>query len=184
MTGQTLGGASPLISSAAEMAAIAAPADGMQIFYLADATNGIVWHLRYRGSSSSAYKWEYLGGGALADDIATGESTSSTSYVNLTTTGPSVTVPLAGDYEIRLSCAIQPGSDLAIMSYAVGAATALDADAIYQGKAATVWGTPSRAAVKTGLAAATALVGKYRVLAGSAGTFEHRRLELRPIRVG
>lgn len=35
------------------------PVDGQEIYFLADSTNGIIWHLRYRVASS---KWEYVGG--------------------------------------------------------------------------------------------------------------------------
>src|SRR4030095_11342304 len=38
------------------------PFDGQEIYYLADATNSVIWHLRYRAGSSSAYKWEFIGG--------------------------------------------------------------------------------------------------------------------------
>src|SRR4051794_15998509 len=41
------------------------PSDGQVVNYLADGTNGIVWRLRYRAASGSAYKWEYVGGGFL-----------------------------------------------------------------------------------------------------------------------
>jgi len=46
--------------------------DGLEINYLADAANGIVWRLRYRAFQAdgvtpnpSAYKWEYIGGPPL-----------------------------------------------------------------------------------------------------------------------
>jgi microcystin-dependent protein len=37
------------------------PTDGQEIMFLADSTNGIIWHLRYRAASASAYKWESVG---------------------------------------------------------------------------------------------------------------------------
>ena len=74
----------------------ASPVDGQIIDYVADSTNGVVWRFRYRAASSSAYKWEFIGGGTLDSYVATQQSTSSTTTIGLS--GPSVTVPFAGDY--------------------------------------------------------------------------------------
>ena len=74
------------------------PADGQEIYYKADATNGIIWHLRY--NSTSTY-WEYLGGGALEAEYDSDTTQTMTSGVWATlTNGPSVSVPLDGDYEV------------------------------------------------------------------------------------
>lgn len=43
----------------------ASPYDGQEVFYLADAAAGVVWHLCYRAASPSAYKWEFVGGASL-----------------------------------------------------------------------------------------------------------------------
>jgi hypothetical protein len=72
------------------------PVDGQIIDYVADSTNGVVWRFRYRSASASAYKWEFIGGGQLDSYVAAQQSTSSTTTISLS--GPSVTVPLAGDY--------------------------------------------------------------------------------------
>ena len=72
------------------------PVDGQIIDYVADSTNGVVWRFRYRSASASAYKWEFIGGGQLDSYVAAQQSTSSTTTISLS--GPSVTVPFAGDY--------------------------------------------------------------------------------------
>ena len=77
------------------------PVDGQEVYYQADGTNGVIWHLRYRSGSASTYKWEYVGGTALSSEVPASEGIpASGSYGNLATVGPSVTVPLAGDYDI------------------------------------------------------------------------------------
>lgn len=38
------------------------PVDGQEIFYVADSTLGIIWHLKYRSASTSIFKWEFVGG--------------------------------------------------------------------------------------------------------------------------
>jgi len=80
-----------------------APVDGQEIYYQADATNGIVWHFRYNAASASPYKWEWLGGSRLWAAIAALAAIASAGggWSDLTgSVGPSITVPLAGDYDI------------------------------------------------------------------------------------
>lgn len=73
------------------------PVDGQVIDYVADSTNGVVWRFRYRSASSSAYKWEFVGGAPLDSYVATQQSTSAVG-ATVGLGGPSVTVPFAGDY--------------------------------------------------------------------------------------
>jgi hypothetical protein len=75
----------------------ASPVDGQEVYYLADATNGIIWHLRYRAASASAYKWEVLGGPPLRGFYATVEN-----FPTVWGSGnPAILVPLAGEYDVE-----------------------------------------------------------------------------------
>src|SRR5213080_1814710 len=74
------------------------PVDGQECNYLADATNGVVWHLVYRSATG---KWHYTGGPELYGYIFTEESTTSGAFIDLTTPGPSLTAPLAGTYDLE-----------------------------------------------------------------------------------
>ena len=67
------------------------PFDGQEIYFqnAGMATDGIVWHLRYR-SGGGTYKWEFLGGGIWTKTITTSESWNTTSFSDLTTVGPSI----------------------------------------------------------------------------------------------
>lgn len=171
------------------------PYNGQEIYYEADATNGIYWHLVYRAvkadgtSDGSAYKWHYVGGPPLAAEVDTDETSTSGSYAALTTPGPSVTVPLAGDYKLEYGANIYvasgSASDAAAMSVDIGASAAADADAISASAGANGQNSPMRVRTKTGLSASTALVSKYKRSAGS-GTmhFRWRHLRVTPIRVG
>jgi len=160
------------------------PVDGQEYDYVADATNGVIWHLRYRAASASAYKWEFVGGASLYAAVAASETTASGTYVDLTTVGPAVTLPLAGDYDIEHGATLgASGTCYLSMSYAIGATAAVDADNVE-----TSMGTSSAAAVarqarKTALAAATALTAKYRI-SGTGPSFSKRWLRVRPVRVG
>src|SRR4051812_22380129 len=51
------------------------PVDGQEVYYVADATNGVLWHLRYNAASASAYKWEFVGGSPLESSSASNAQT-------------------------------------------------------------------------------------------------------------
>lgn len=78
------------------------PADGQEVYFQADATNGIYWHLRYRSGSASAYKWEFVGGAPLAvESLAISTVVGAVPNIwGVQTTQLNVTLPLAGDYDV------------------------------------------------------------------------------------
>jgi len=59
------------------------------------------WMFRYNSGSSNADKWEFVGGAPARHTVNTSETTASTTYVNLTTTGPTFTIPRAGEYLVQ-----------------------------------------------------------------------------------
>lgn len=158
-----------------------APSVGDYCSYIADKTNGVYWNLRYDGEGE--LKWKFIGGPALYAEVAAEEATASTSYVNLTTTGPSVALPLKGDYDIAIGTGvIFNGANIHSMSYAIGASEALDENA-----AEVNMGTTTDSLFferrKTGLTAVT-LTAKYKVSSASSGTFKKRWMRVTPVRVG
>jgi hypothetical protein len=150
------------------------------------AAEGIYWTLLYTGEAK--YPWAKVGGAPLFAEVLAAETTESTSYVNLSTMGPSLTVPLSGDYDVEIGfIGVQLGGAGPIvsrMSYSVGAVGAADADRISQivqpGTGNTNAARPRR---KTDLGAATALVSKYNVSSGK-GEFINRWMRIDPVRVG
>jgi hypothetical protein len=75
--------------------------DGQEIIYVADAANGVVWRFRYREASSSTHKWEFVGGSSLNMGVKGGNEWTP-AHINeaeIIPSGPSITVPLAGDYD-------------------------------------------------------------------------------------
>jgi len=87
----------------------ASPVDGQEIHYLADATNGVIWHLRYRVAATGSYKWEFVGGPPLTAglgnhnlpgflDFAAGNIFPASGANG---NNPTITIPLAGDYILR-----------------------------------------------------------------------------------
>lgn len=161
------------------------PFDGQEVYYSADPTNGVVWHLRYRSASASAYKWESIGANSpLTSEVLTNETTASSPYVDLATVGPSITVPLAGDYEFVLNVTGSSGASWAEASLKFGAAavaTPSAPDGVMFGGA--IDQAPSRVLRRNVSAAATVVKIQYRSLSGTA-QFRNRSLAARPIRVG
>jgi len=165
------------------------PVDGQEVYLQVDATNGINWHLRYRAGSASAYKWEFVGGPPILSSVTAMEtSTGITTYGALTTAGPSVALPRAGDYIVDIGCAY--GSDatgtFAYMSYDIGATGAVDADSITTGgmwvSGLNVVLSASRSALKTGLTAVT-LTSKYKRSTGGTVTIGARWMRVQPVRL-
>lgn len=162
------------------------PVDGQECYFLADATNGVVWHLRYRAAAVGVYKWEYVGGPALRAEVLTKESTGSTVETDLTTVGPSVVLPLAGDYEVGYGAGVNPaaGAVYAVVTPKFGAAAVVGTDAIVvytTGGAAEL--QIARWCVRTGLGAGITVKLSYR-MSGSTGGFNNRWIMATPVRVG
>lgn len=156
---------------------------GRRVLYVADKTNGLLWDLAYIGEGT--LPWSKVGGPALFAEVTTEQTTASKTYVNLTTVGPSITVPLKGDYDVEVGCRYWNGSanDYGYMSYAIGGTAATDEDSASP-MPYIPGGFGDRPRRKTGLAAKTELITKYRVELGNTGFFTKRWIRVNPTRVG
>lgn len=165
----------------------ASPTDGLEVYFVASAADGVIWHLRYNASSASAYKWEVVGGPPLYAQTLPNENTISTAYVALATPGPSLTLPLAGDYVIDLGANINNlgASTTGLMSYDIGATPASDNDFVnaYNATGFQIQISAMRRQRKNGLPAVT-LTAKYRATAAAGAYFANRWISAEPIRVG
>lgn len=162
----------------------AAPSDGDLWDFVADATNGVIWTFRYRAASASAYKWEYVGGNPLRVNVDTAESTASAVLVDLTTVGPTVTIPLSGEYR-RWTRFLAQGSALgsvisgytlnggAVTDFPAGAARVIDANS-------QIFHNPEMFIAH---AAGDVIRMKYRQFGGITATFSFRQLAYLPYRV-
>lgn len=164
----------------------ASPVDGQEAVLVDSTTNpSYQWRFRWNTGSASAYKWEFVGGAPFSQTVGPSqEYTSSATYTTLTTAGPSFTTPRAGDYTVQWGCDIQnPAGFTGQMGIAVAGSVAAGNDAVLFSTA----GTGSRANVaavrlKTGLAASTAIAGRYLSSGGTSG-FTNRWLTVLPVRV-
>lgn len=188
--------ATGVIGPARVTALPANPIDGQECYFVADATNGIIWHLRYNAGSASAYKWELVGGTTLYSSVATQEAATGAggSWFNLATNGPLVTLPLAGDYETDFGATVivTNRGQLAYLGIAQGDVAAAGLQPYLSGPdpSNTAWpgGNPLTSALAasvrhTAVPAATVL--KLRYFANNTAiNYLHRWIKTRPIRVG
>jgi hypothetical protein len=167
------------------------PFDGQEIYYQVD-TNGTIWHLRYRTGSASTYKWEYLGGTSISDEITTttGTISDTVNYVDGSPIGPSVTIPLAGEYKVELGAmwnatgANQGG----YVGFKNGAASITDgARVFYPGilSGSTYPAHPGQRTIRRATVTAAGTVCKLQYKAwGGDLIFTYRFLMMTPVRVG
>lgn len=155
----------------------ALPFDGRTVVYEADSTNHIYWSLRYHAAEA---KWNFLGGPPLYANIDAAETRVVGAYAALATAGPSITVPLAGDYIVQVGSLID---FTGFHSYDVDATAATDVDSAQA--AAAGGGSASAVSVprtKTGLAASAAIRSKYKAATNTVA-FQNRWMTVLPVRV-
>jgi len=146
---------------------------------------GTVWLFRYNAGSASTYKWEFVGGPPLSHEIITDEATGSTTYVDLATVGPQITLPRAGDYEAFFGCKMYNSSagNNIFAALKRGAAATSDNDYIsYTNPANFSESCPARSIRVTGMAASDILKMQYKTSAATA-SFSKRFLKVTPVRV-
>lgn len=175
------------------------PYHGQAITYYADATNGVRWTFQYNAYSSSAHKWECIGGRPIVKTDNTnpvGVTTPNTGA--LTSIGSSVSIPLpfAGDYDVVLSAVpINTGATLTqvrlIPAYStISLPTGVDALRAFAdilGNSAQGDWTPLVANDRvTGAAAGQALIPCYESTAAAVLTigFYSIYMAVTPVRVG
>jgi hypothetical protein len=144
--------------------------------------SGFYWVFVY-DNSETTLKWKYIGGPPLLSEIATSETTASTTYVDLATAGPSVTLPRAGDYIVSHgnSCFCAVGSKQ-FQTVKIGAAAATDAKACIH-DAVNLTDTPAKTFRVSGAAASDVLKLMYRNNVTNTGTWLERWISVVPVRV-
>jgi hypothetical protein len=143
------------------------------------------WLLQYV-SAKSTNKWQFIGGSPLVAEVATSQTSSSTSYAALATVGPSITVPVAGDYLVGIGAFFLNAvtGQVGRMSYDIGGTGAVDADAIYGADiASSPLGPGHLSRIQKKSLTAVALVSKYKTNTGTY-TWADRWMHLTPVAVG
>jgi len=164
----------------------ASPVDGQEHILVDSVTNpSWQWHFRYNASSSSAYKWEFVGGlQAYAAITAVETTTTVGAWLNLATIGPQIIAPRAGEY-LALAEIISVHS-VATTTNSVGVAVNDGTPAVSgAGGVPSSNGYASVVAQPPRLTAAAGDALRVRYYNGAAGTasFQNRTLSVTPARV-
>jgi len=102
----------------------ASPVDGQEAVLVDNLTNPTYqWRFRYNASSTSAYKWEFVGGTIARTSIANDEVIGSTGGWTWTTTTCDFLIPRSGDYIITADCLFYNGSTGGTMYLAIANAS-------------------------------------------------------------
>jgi len=166
------------------------PQFGEVVTYIADATNGIAWNLQY--DASGTYPWKFLGGAPLHNAVNADQTTTSTSFTDLGTVGPSVTAALPGDYDVNFGSrswnSLTNNETQMGISFAGAAVDTGAGDHIFNFMGAGgspapggAWHT-AKVIRRTGFAGGS-IAAKYRSQPGGTSWFSHRYMTVTPVRV-
>lgn len=144
-------------------------------------TTGLRWQFQFNATSGSTYKWELVGGSAWLKKVATAESTTSGSYTDLATVGPSIVLARGGDYIFEHGFVGTAGTGNLQAILNVGGSTT--GDTAFLGGPGALDGVAWQKNLVTGIAAATTVKVQYLSANGSSATFQNRTLTAIPVRV-
>ena len=162
------------------------PSDGQEHILVDSVTNPTYqWRFRYNAGSTSAYKWEFIGGSPAYSAQAGGFVVNSGTYMDGTPVGPQLTLARAGEYIVRHGFnSVNESGIFAIATVKIGAAAASDNQGAWQsqvGVAGGYWFSAFREQMLTFAANDLAKV-QYRMISGN-WTCSARWLSITPIRV-
>lgn len=153
----------------------ASPADGAEHVLVDSVTSATYqWRFRFNAGSTSAYKWEFLGGSDVTIDIATWTSSGQNAWQY---TGAGIYPPRAGVYDVESQCRAQnPAGGQQYMGVGVSGTT--PPIVLAYGGSGQGW--------MRGRSRHTIVAGDYFSQATyssvTLGTFDFRSLAVRPVR--
>jgi hypothetical protein len=140
------------------------------------------WLFRYLAAKASN-RWLFIGGARAYAEVQTAEVTAATVYSALATPGPSLAVPVAGDYIVEHGF-ISTGNKPNYMSYDIGATAAVDADRVETALAGIIDGTGTASRIRRKSLGAVTLTAKYAGYGGQNAGFKSRWIAITPVAVG
>jgi hypothetical protein len=166
----------------------ATPFDGQEVV-LTDSLTAptYTWRFRYVAAKASN-KWVFVGGSRFIAVTVANNLINSGAWGDASTPGPSLTLPLAGEYDISVGMTVSSGSgtDVSLgMSFAKGAVAADGVNAFWGLSAASgiaVYVQADRTTRVT-VAAPTVLACKY-ASSGGGGYVNNRQIAAIPVAVG
>jgi hypothetical protein len=171
--------ASKTLLTPAQFLALPAQPDGTVVRVLANATDGVVWTLRFNAGSSNAAKWECVGGRPLRSQVMPNVALAVTSTPTASG-GPSISTPLAGDYDLQFGATINPPASTVGVIYAM-------VNGAIQGSAQANSGTggsnPFSQLLGLPIAAAIPIDIRYASSPNGTVNYAQRTLTVMPVRV-
>ncbi len=158
---------------------------GDRCTYKADNANGVFWELIYDGEGE--FPWKKVGGSPLYTSSNTERKLKNKAFTSLPTDPLKITVPLKGDYDMRIEAMVSPngGGVAGYLSYAIGATAANENWCISSlGAAANLEVEMSKTTRQLGVAAAAVVEEKAKCSGENESYFRRRRLSVDPVRVG
>jgi hypothetical protein len=178
----------PPVPSAATYATTLPPSplDGQEAVLVDNVTNpSYQWRFRYNAGSSSAYKWEFVGGAPASVYVAANENSATVNaWKNLPTDGPLLVLPRAGDYLVAASAGGQSGTAATTMyiGIAPGNTTPTVSSSAYFATAARDAPLAIAAVLYAAQAAGVAMKLRYYT-AQASDNWHDRILNVTPVRV-
>ncbi len=171
------------VLTVAQFTVLTALEDGDEVYLEVDASNGVMWHLRYVLADPTSFKWRFLGGPSMVSAVATAQSTTATAYADLATDGPSVTLPRGGDYHVEGEARAHCSSGF------IGGSTGIHVNAVevlriahFAGGGVDGAATARGSVLHTGAAASQIAKLRYKTSVDTA-TFINRLISVRPVRI-
>lgn len=134
-------------------------------------------------TQSTGHAYETKGAGTVTAAVETSETTTSTTYADLTTDGPNVTatIGITGKALVIISARFGTNSGTCWMSFGVGATTPADVDGMQAANAIGNAGTFCRATYVSGLTPGSVTFNSgYKTTAGTA-SFVNRKMTVIPL---
>lgn len=171
-----------ILSQAPETTFPANPVEGQEFYY--SPASGITWHLKYNAASSFAHKWQFVGGAALVAGPA-GSMIKKTTVKEPLTGGPSLTVPITGEYELGLQMAvlIAEGGGTEAVGYIREGSTILSTGMFTLAGSSAPEGALQCAFERFSFAAGTELTVAVGLSSAHTTEFAFARLTATPVRV-
>lgn len=141
------------------------------------------WLFQYEAGISDANKWVFVGGSPAFAEVDTSEGTTSTTYTDLTTVGPSLTMPRAGIYTVRASAGIEPDTAAGYGDVGLKIGAAAATQFLVAGNTTVnglVWGASED---RITVSASDLVKLQYLRIFGATVLFRRRKLAIIPVRV-
>jgi len=166
----------------------ASPVDGDEAVLVDSVTNpSYSWRFRYNAQSTSAYKWECVGGAPASVGPSGGGAVGNTGTAFVSSGGPYFTLPRPGDYLISVAAELNSGNAIgvsgnAMMSFRLAGGGTTYSDGIYTGVGGTYWRFASNPMRKNGCPAAQ-VEAMYSSWNAASSNFNFCILTVQPVRV-